>query len=147
MLHYNTVNKLLKESLVKLMNVKEFEGFRLVGGTSLSLQIGHRESVDIDLFSDNPYGMIDFGDIDTYLDNEFAYVDDIRDLFPGMGKSYLIGKDRDNAIKLDVFHTDAFIMPIKIEDGIRMATVEDIIAMKLEVVQRKGLQANKIQTF
>lgn len=138
MLHYNTVNNLLKESLVKLMKAKEFEGFRLVGGTSLSLQIGHRESVDIDLFSDNPYGTVDFGDIDTYLDNEFAYVDDIRELFPGMGKSYLIGKDRNNAIKLDLFHTDAFIMPIKIEDGIRMATVEEIIAMKLEVVQQEG---------
>lgn len=120
------------------MKAKEFEGFRLVGGTSLSLQIGHRESVDIDLFSDNPYGTVDFGDIDTYLDNEFAYVDDIRELFPGMGKSYLIGKDRNNAIKLDLFHTDAFIMPIKIEDGIRMATVEEIIAMKLEVVQQEG---------
>jgi len=120
------------------MNTKEFEGFRLGGGTSLGLQIGHRESVDIDLFSDNPYGTIDFGDIDTYLASEFPHVDDIRELFPGMGKTYLIGKDRNNAIKLDVFHTDAFIMPIKIEDGIRMATVEEIIAMKLEVVQRKG---------
>ncbi|MEC3966239.1 hypothetical protein [Flagellimonas halotolerans] len=31
-------------------------------------------------------------------------------------------------------------MPIKIEDGIHMATVEEIIAMKLEVVQREGLK-------
>jgi len=119
------------------MKAKEFEGFRLVGGTSLSLQIGHRESADIDLFNDNPYGTVDFGDIDTYLDNEFAYVDDIRELFPGMGKPYLVGKDMNNAIKLDVFHTDTFNMPIKIEDGIRMATVEEIIAMKLEVVQQE----------
>ncbi|MDL5511077.1 nucleotidyl transferase AbiEii/AbiGii toxin family protein [Arenibacter sp. M-2] len=120
------------------MGAKEFEGFRLVGGTSLSLQIGHRESVDIDLFSDTPYGSIDFKGIDTYLDKEFPYVDDIRELFPGMGKSYLIGNDRDNAIKLDVFHTDDFITPVKIEDGIRKAAVEEIIAMKLDVVQREG---------
>ncbi|MFH6604474.1 nucleotidyl transferase AbiEii/AbiGii toxin family protein [Maribacter algicola] len=138
MLHYKTVNNLLKESLVKLMGAKEFEGFRLVGGTSLSLQMGHRESVDIDLFSDLPYGSIDFNSIDNYLDKEFPYVDDIRELFPGMGKSYLIGKDKENAIKLDVFHTDGFIAPVKIKDGIRMATVEEIIAMKLDVVQREG---------
>jgi len=29
-----------------------FEEFRLVGGTSLALQIGHRQSIDIDLFGD-----------------------------------------------------------------------------------------------
>jgi len=53
------------------MRAKEFEAFRLVGGTSLSLQIGHRESVDIDLFSDLTYGSIDFNVIDSYLDKEF----------------------------------------------------------------------------
>ncbi|MBW8244824.1 nucleotidyl transferase AbiEii/AbiGii toxin family protein [Muricauda oceani] len=138
MLHYNTVSDLLKESLVKLMGTKEFEGFRLVGGTSLSLHLGHRESVDIDLFSDKPYGSIDFKAIDKYLDGQFPYVGDIRDLFPGMGKSYLIGNDKDNAVKLDVFHTDDFITPEIIEDGIRLASVEEIIAMKLDVVQREG---------
>ena len=120
------------------MEAKEFEGFRLVGGTSLSLQLGHRESVDIDLFSDLPYGSINFGDIDAYLDQQFLYVDDIRELFPGMGKSYLIGDDRLNAIKLDVYHTDKFIAPVHVNDGIRMASVEEIVAMKLDVIQREG---------
>lgn len=118
------------------MEAEEFKGFRLVGGTSLSLQLGHRESVDIDLFSDKPYGSIDFKEIDAYLDKHFAYVDDIRELLPGMGKSYLVGTDRGNAIKLDVFHTDNFIAPAWVEDGIRLAAVEEIIAMKLDVVQR-----------
>lgn len=67
MLHYNTVNNLLRNCLLQLMTAKEFSFFRLVGGTSLSLQIGHRESVDIDLFSDVPYGTIDFEGITTYL--------------------------------------------------------------------------------
>ena len=126
------------DSLVKLMGTNEFGDFRLVGGTSLSLQVGDRESVDLDLFTDSPYESNDFRVIDTYLDNEFAYVDDIRDLFPGMGKSYLIGMDRNHAIKLAVFYTDTFIAPVKIEDGIRMATIEEIIAMKLDVIQREG---------
>lgn len=69
------------------MEAEEFKGFRLVGGTSLSLQLGHRESVDIDLFSDKPYGSIDFKKIDLYLDTHFSYVDDIRELLPAMGKS------------------------------------------------------------
>lgn len=64
MLHYNTFNNVLKNSLITLMNSKEFDQFRLVGGTALSLQLGHRLSVDIDLFSDAPYGSIDFKAID-----------------------------------------------------------------------------------
>lgn len=41
MLHYNTVSTMLKQYLLKLMDSTEFESFRLVGGTSLSLQLGH----------------------------------------------------------------------------------------------------------
>ena len=138
MLYYKTVNNLLKEGLLQLMAAKEFENFRLVGGTSLSLQIGHRESIDIDLFSDVEYGKIDFDAIENYLETNFKYIDHLSNIIPGMGKSYLIGEDKDNSLKLDIFYTDKFIQPIYLEDNIRMATIEEIIAMKLDVVQRGG---------
>lgn len=138
MLHYKTVNDLLKEGLLQLMAAKEFETFRLVGGTSLSLQIGHRESIDIDLFSDVDYGKIDFEAIEMYLESNFKYLDHLSNSIPGMGKSYLVGEDKDNTLKLDIFYTDKFIQPYCLEDTIRMATIEEIIAMKLDVVQRGG---------
>ncbi|GAB1856755.1 hypothetical protein MHTCC0001_15910 [Flavobacteriaceae bacterium MHTCC 0001] len=59
-LHLNTVSDLLWESLNKLMGSAIFNDFRLVGDTSLSLQSGHRESVDINLFTDAKYGSKDF---------------------------------------------------------------------------------------
>lgn len=138
MLHYKTVNDLLKEGLLQLMAAKEFENFRLVGGTSLSLQIGHRESIDIDFFSDVDYGKIDFEAIEKYLESNFKYLDHLSNIIPGMGKSYLVGEDKDNTLKLDIFYTDKFIQPYCLEDTIRMATIEEIIAMKLDVVQRGG---------
>ena len=49
-LHYNTVTPLLLSILRTCMSAKEFDSFRLVGGTALSLQLGHRMSVDIDLY-------------------------------------------------------------------------------------------------
>lgn len=139
MLHYNTVNDLLKESLLLFMSADEFLDFRLVGGTALSLQIGHRESVDIDLFSDVEYGSIDFDKIEQFLDSHFTYVDHLHGVLPGFGKSYFVGRDKDNAIKLDVFYTtEPFIQPALIDKTVRMATVEEIIAMKIDVVQRGG---------
>ena len=138
MLYYSTINDLLKNSLKILMDSSVFENFRLVGGTALSLQLGHRISVDIDLFSDDSYGSIDFEEIENFLKSNFSYVDGFSDIQPAMGKSYFIGTDKENSVKLDVYYTDDFIQPAKIIDYIRMATVEEIIAMKVDVVQRGG---------
>lgn len=85
MLYYNTVNKLLHQSLLHLMSVEAFDDFRLVGGTALSLQIGHRESIDIDLFSDLPYGDIDFKWIDNYLEQNFPFQ---QTLYPTIGSIF-----------------------------------------------------------
>ncbi|MBP6127991.1 nucleotidyl transferase AbiEii/AbiGii toxin family protein [Flavobacterium sp.] len=137
MLYFNTVNELLKSSLLKLMEAEEFSKFRLVGGTALSLQIGHRESIDIDLFSDIEYGTLSFNEIEDFLKSNFKYVD-FLDVPSAMGKAYFIGENKDNTVKLDVFYTDTYIQPFIEEDGIRMATIEEIIAMKVDVIQRGG---------
>jgi len=137
-MYYNTVNNLLKNTLIILMESSLFESFRLVGGTALSLQLGHRLSVDIDLFSDAPYGSIDLKAIDEFIEKTFPYHHHFSNLDPAMGKSYRVGRDKDNVIKLDVFYTDTFIQPPLIVDEIRMATTEEIIAMKIDVVQRIG---------
>jgi predicted nucleotidyltransferase component of viral defense system len=134
--YYNTVNPALKETLHIIMNAKEFEAFRLVGGTALSLQIGHRMSVDIDLFSDLPYGKINFKAIDDFIENTFPFFSHNKEMPSALGKSYLVGSNIQNSIKLDIFYTDEFIQPFLLIDNIRMATVEEIIAMKIDIIQR-----------
>lgn len=139
MLHWNTVSSELKNALLKLMQAIEFNEFRLVGGTALSLHLGHRISVDIDLFTDATYRSIDFDAIDRCLRNSFDYVAGDFGGNPGMGKSYLIGDSADQAIKLDVYYSmDPFFQDVIEQDGIRLATVEEIIAMKMDVIQRGG---------
>jgi len=137
-LHYNTVSSLLLEILKILMGVKEFKDFRLVGGTALSLYRGHRESVDIDLFTDAPYDSIDFKGIDVFLRKTFTYVDPSEYKAVGLGTSYFIGNNKDECVKLDLYYVDKFIQEIALNDGIRMATVEEIIAMKIDVISHGG---------
>jgi hypothetical protein len=67
MLYWNTVTSLLQDCLFKLMQADEFKDFRLVGGTALSLHIGHRMSIDIDLFTDAEYSSVDFERIEKFL--------------------------------------------------------------------------------
>lgn|SRR5664280_969908 len=137
-LHFNTTSKQLLTILKTLMAAKEFNAFRLVGGTALSLYRGHRESIDIDLFSDAPYDSIDFGAINAFLCNTFSYVDTNDYKAVGLGKSYYIGNSEEDCVKLDLFYTDKFIQDIVLIDGIRLATVEEIIAMKIDVISRGG---------
>lgn len=137
-LFYNTVSPHLLSILKELMLAEEFKSFRLVGGTSLSLQLGHRESVDIDLFTDAVYNSIDFKVIDAYLRNNYKYVDTSTIPIVGMGKSYYIGENPNQCIKLDLYYTDTFIRPAIEKDGLRLASIEEIIAMKVEVISRGG---------
>jgi len=138
-IHWETVTPYLKTVLLQLMQEPMFDDFRLVGGTALSLQCGHRLSIDIDLFTDKLYGTIDFDAIDAYLRSRFAYVWPYVLMRPvANGTSYSIGTDAMNAIKLDIFYTDEFIQPQLITENIRLASIEEILAMKMDVVLRGG---------
>ena len=137
-LHKNTVSDNLWASLNKLMKIEELKNFRLVGGTSLSLQIGHRMSVDIDLFTDAPYDSIDFDRIDEVICSTFPTVEMGYGGNNSMGKSYFVGTSKEDLVKLDIFYTDSFVFPLLIEQDIRFARLEEIAAMKLEVIGNNG---------
>lgn len=51
---------------------------------------------------------------------------------------YLLGNSEEDNLKLDIYYTNSFIQELHIEDGIRLATVEEIAAMKMDVIQRGG---------
>jgi predicted nucleotidyltransferase component of viral defense system len=137
-LYWNTVKPLLKNVLEDLMNEKLFEPFRLVGGTSLSLQLGHRMSVDIDLFTDVDYGSINFKAIREFLEQKYPYCSSRNLENVAFGTYFEVGNSKDDFVKIDLYHTDEFIEPPIIIENIRMATANEIIAMKLDVILRGG---------
>lgn len=139
MLYWKTVSSTLKDVLIKLMQAEALKDFRLVGGTALTLHLGHRMSVDIDLFTDAAYGTIDFNAIEGFLKGEFACAQGDFGTKPGIGKSYFVGSSIDSLVKLDIYYSmDSFFQAALQMEGLRMATVEEIIAMKVDVVQRGG---------
>ena len=137
-LHYNTVSKTLTKCLKELMNEPLLKDFVLVGGTSLSLQLGHRVSIDIDLFTDSPYGSVNFNAIQEMLRGKFNFCVGDCGKIVSFGTSYLIGNTKEDTVKLDLFYTEPFIRKVQIIDGIRMASLEDIVAMKLHVMGDGG---------
>lgn len=138
-LHYDTVTPLLKNSLEKLMSEASFAPFRLVGGTNLSLRYGHRLSDDIDLFTDAEYRSLDFKVFERFLKSTFPYYQSSdQTSIVGFGRSYYVGDSDENYIKVDLMYADPFVRPIEVVDGVRMASVDDIVAMKMNVISRGG---------
>lgn len=139
MLHIETVSAELFDSLNKLMNSPAFSNFRLVGGTGLSLLLGHRISIDIDLFTDIEYGTLDTQEISKSLQQIFSYIDGLEKLDQrNIGYTLYCGKDRDNAIKIDLYYTDKFCFKPTIIDNIRIADIRDIAAMKIIAINNSN---------
>lgn len=125
MLHYETVSPHLLTVLKKIQLLPELPAFRLVGGTALALQIGHRTSVDIDLFTDKTF---DIDELQKTLNKTF---DSFEVLWAN--KNGFVSTIDD--IKVDFFDWHIpFLKDLIMENGIRLADKEDIAAMKLEAI-------------
>ena len=111
-------------TLEVLMKDEKLSEFILVGGTALSLQLGHRMSGDIDLFTTNPF---DKSAMTKYLiSNHNFRLPSISD----MAIRGFIGN-----VKVDiVYYENGFLNPSIAVNGIRMADLEDIAVMKLEAI-------------
>jgi predicted nucleotidyltransferase component of viral defense system len=137
-LYWNTVKPRLQEVLQDIIYEPIFMPFRLVGGTALSLQLGHRMSEDIDLFTAAEYGSIDYKAIREFLENKYPFcvsrsLDNVS-----FGTNFVVGNSITDCVKLDLYYTDEFIEKPIIINNIRMATINEIIAMKLEVILQGG---------
>ena len=136
-LYYNTVSPLLKEILEKISKETLFKNFTLIGGTCLSLQLGHRRSIDIDLFTDLEYGSMETKKIKDFLQKNFSYTENLESLNqPALGYSLYIGNSAIDKVKIDFFYTEKFIFPIQMIDNIRMADIREIAAMKIGAISQ-----------
>ena len=134
-LHTETVSPYLLDVLECLMSSDIFKDFRLVGGTCLALQRGHRRSIDIDLFTDLPYGSMPLGQMRDYIESCFPVHENSDALnadYPGY--TLYLGNDDTIRIKTDFFYTEPFIFAPIMVGNLRMADERDIAAMKLLAV-------------
>ena len=137
MLYHKSVNNELLELLNHLMREERLKHFVLVGGTALALQVGHRISIDIDLF-----GHSDF-DQSTLLDalNKYGTVQLLK-------KSENILILSLNGIKVDlVNYKYPWIGNLEIVENIRFASLSDIAAMKLNAIAGRGSVKDFIDIF
>jgi len=110
---------------------------RLVGGTSLALQIGHRKSIDIDLF----------GNLQVEYENLIDELKTIGEVVP-LKNSKNIHSLLINDIKVDIVNYEYKWLENKIiHENIYLATIQDIAAMKLNAIIGRGSKKDFIDLF
>ncbi len=112
----------------QLQALPELGEFYLVGGTALALQLGHRNSIDIDLFTKNdftPESLLKFLEPTFSIQPSFATKNTLLSII--------------NNIKVDfICHAYPFVLPPIREEGIIFLSLQDIAAMKLNAISNSG---------
>lgn len=128
MLHKETIDAATLELLKRLMGDERLQGFALVGGTSLALQMGHRISVDLDLFIEKDF---EADDLREYLEQNYHLQTDYL--------AFATVKGEVEGVQVDcIAHAYPWLKPFVVEEGIRLASLEDICAMKLNAIAGNG---------
>jgi hypothetical protein len=129
MLQTTTVEKKTFELLKEMMKDDFLSDFLLAGGTNLSLQIGHRRSVDLDIFS---FQTFDAQALEKHLNKKYNFI--VRRVFD---VDTVLGYIDD--IKVDIVaHIYPLLNPPLTEDGIRFYSLQDIACMKLIAISDNG---------
>jgi hypothetical protein len=115
--------------LIRSLQSKPYlKGFYLVGGTALALNLGHRKSIDIDLFCTFDF---DASELLEHVLQDFSF-----QLFLTSSNTL---KGHIGDINVDLLaHRYDLIAEHEIIQGVQVLSVPDIIAMKLNAIATSG---------
>lgn len=138
MLSYRTIEPNTLELLNKLSQLPILSDMRLVGGTALALQYGHRKSVDLDFF-----GTLD------------CEVEELEDELRSLGNvcrhrtTKTIRIYQINGVKVVFvdYRRYSWIDKCVSEGHIRLASPKDIAAMKINAIEGRGSKKDFIDIY
>lgn len=122
-------NALTKEATLIFPLLSKFEPFYLVGGTALALQIGHRISVDFDLFS--------------YEELSEGLLQKIRRVLPDARREVTLRTSNQINVLIDGIKTTFFhypykpVLPFVEYQTVPLASVQEIAAMKAFAIGKR----------
>lgn len=137
MLYLSTISATTLELLKRIQSKDEFAKLRLVRGTALALQIGHRKSIDLDFF-----GIIEFEKLSiNELFREFKSVEVLQ-------KSKNINIFEINEVKVDfVNYSYPWLQKSKMTSELILAQKKDIAAMKIAAITGRGSKKDFVDLF
>jgi hypothetical protein len=141
MLYENTVLEPGTLALLRhLGGILAGDGFFLVGGTALAIQIGHRRSIDLDFFTRESF------DPDRILDSLSATLPPHGIVVGGRALHTL--NLLLSGIKVDLIrYAYPLLEPLVEADGYTMLALPDIAAMKLAAITNRGSKKDFVDLY
>lgn len=137
MLQLKTIEPGTLQLLRELQSLPMMQDTRLVGGTALALQLGHRRSVDLDFF----------GTVETISE-------DIRTTLSESHKVTILKESKNiniylvDDVKVDIVnYSYSWLSEPVLEEGLRLASAEDIAAMKISAIEGRGTKKDFIDLY
>lgn len=119
------------------MATPDFQQFNLVGGTALALQIGHRISIDLDLFTHEDYDQQNIWSVIQSMGEAERLVDKPPFL-----------QVRLNDVKIDFLKFPySFVQDYTVIDEVRLAPIKLIAVMKLLAIARRGVKKDFVDLY
>jgi len=137
MLHLETISPDTLTLLKKIQSLDEFNNTRLVGGTALALQLGHRKSIDLDFF----------GNFETSLEELTTILSEFSTVTP-VSSSRMTRFLVVDGVKVDIvsYPYGWIDNPVSAE-GVVLAGIKDIAAMKLSAITNRGTKKDFIDYY
>jgi hypothetical protein len=138
MLYLATVEPHTLELLKTLQAIPEVANYRLVGGTALALRFGHRKSIDLDLFCHKTF--------DSNLIRHTLAQHKLKLIKANSSNVFFRGYI--NKVKVDfVKDFDGWLKKEEMVDGVRLARLDDLAAMKLGAISGHGRKKDFVDLY
>lgn len=140
--HWESLTPATQDAFHLLSKQKLINDFYLAGGTGLALHFGHRFSVDLDFFSDHTdtvgpdqrstlRALLDDSTLDITYDKDSTFVV----IWRGVGVSFF---------RLNLY---PLVQPTVLVNNVRLASVEEIGAMKLAAIINRGTRKDMVDLY
>jgi len=140
--HWESLTPATRAAFDLLKHFDFISRYYLAGGTGLALHLGHRISVDLDLFSDvsdavNPVERADMRAVFDHPSLSIVYDKDATFVanWQGVGVSFF---------RLDLY---PLVRPTTVIDGVPLASLAEIGAMKLAAIIDRGTRKDLIDLY
>ena len=134
---------ILDQKRIEILPLFKFfkEKFYLAGGTGLALQLGHRDSVDFDFFTEDHF--------DTFkLYREILEIFSSKKILKTLEEKDSLNIIIDDGIKFSILRCPyPLVRPAIDEEYLKIASIEDIGCMKLSAITSRSIEKDYVDLY
>ncbi|PIR62759.1 MAG: hypothetical protein COU65_01715 [Candidatus Pacebacteria bacterium CG10_big_fil_rev_8_21_14_0_10_42_12] len=136
-MHAQGIDPTTQQNLDSLSTLSLLDNYYLAGGTACALHIGHRISYDLDFFSQTPA-------TPEQIRQELMSIGDVK--IDQNDQGTFNGQLGDTKISFFIYPYP-LLKPAEIYSEVKVASLDDLVCMKLEAMSSRGVKRDFVDLF